>query len=85
MSNGYKSQQVDLTSVGDLLELMKFLKEGDANVAKNQFTTATHLNNNIKNASTIEELNNLIPSVDQHNSKVATSGNDEYMNMISIQ
>lgn len=79
MSNGYKSQQVDLTSVGDLLELMKFLKEGDANVAKNQFTTATHLNNNIKNASTIEELNNLIPSIDQHNSKVATSGNDEYI------
>jgi hypothetical protein len=79
MSNGYKSQQVDLTSVGDLLELMKFLKEGDANVAKNQFSTATHLNNNIKNASTIEELNNLIPSIDQHNSKVATSGNDEYI------
>ena len=79
MSNGYKSQQVQLTGLSDLLNIINALGQDSAETDKNQLNTANYLNNRVKGASTIEELTNLLPSVDTHNSSVTSSGNDEYV------
>ena len=54
MSNGYKSQQVQLTGLSDLLNIINALGQDSAETDKNQLNTANYLNNRVKGASTIE-------------------------------
>lgn len=79
MSNGYKSQEIKLTTLGDLLGIINAMGQGSAERDRNQQGSAIHLGTSFKNANTIEELNNLLPAINTHNAEVATSGNEEYI------
>ena len=65
----------------DFNQLLKLAQYGDAlekNEIRNANSEAVFLQNRLKNVNNIEELNNLIPTIESHNKKVENSGLEKY-------